>query len=417
MSDCIISVEDISKYYRLGVLGSGSFKTDLQSWWSKQILKKEEEQNIEDANSKDHIWALRNINFKIDEGDCLGIVGKNGSGKSTLLKIISRISSPTTGSIYGRGKITSLLEVGTGFHPELSGRENLFLNGQILGMKKKEILSKFDEIVDFSGIERFIDTPVKRYSSGMYVRLAFSVAAHLNTDVLIVDEVLAVGDSEFQNKCLGKMKDVTTKNGKTILFVSHNLLALANLCNKAICLNKGRLIDEGSAESVISNYLKREKVSKISQFFEEPTSLSGNKFLSIKSVELKPEYINSGIIDTRTALLLDFEFWNLIESDATISVHVTLNQFGGECVLNNISSAITFTKGLIKGSCAIPGGFLNDGHYFISLSFYRNSTELLFEFKEAVTFDVIDYRADKSYFGKWNGAVRPNFPVILNNSF
>jgi lipopolysaccharide transport system ATP-binding protein len=297
MAEIILRVENVSKYYKLGVLGSSSLKKDLQGWWRTNISKNPIAIPIEKKESKDHIWALKDINFEINEGDCLGIVGKNGSGKSTLLKTVSRIVPPTTGSIKGRGKITSLLEVGTGFHPELSGRENLYLNGQILGMSKKEITSKLDEIIDFSGVERFLDTPVKRYSSGMYVRLAFSVAAHLNTDILIVDEVLAVGDSEFQKKCIGKMQDVTQKSGKTILFVSHNLLALENLCNKAICLSKGNLIDSGAAKSVISNYLNKEKVEILEQNFQLTDTYVGNEFIAMHSISLKPQYNDFNIID------------------------------------------------------------------------------------------------------------------------
>src|SRR5690606_31359495 len=216
MGNIVLKAENISKHYRLGVIGSGSLKEDLQSLWKKAFTTIQNNPSNEPLNrdKKNDLWALKDVNFEIMQGDVVGFVGKNGAGKSTILKLLSRITLPTTGSIRGRGRIASLLEVGTGFHGELTGRENIFLNGQILGMNKWEIKSQFDEIVDFSGIEKFLDTPVKRYSSGMYVRLAFAIAAHLDPDILIVDEVLAVGDAEFQKKCLGKMKQVSTENGK-----------------------------------------------------------------------------------------------------------------------------------------------------------------------------------------------------------
>jgi lipopolysaccharide transport system ATP-binding protein len=380
------------------------------------VLKNPIHEPIEKKESKEYIWALNDVSFEINEGDCLGIVGKNGSGKSTLLKTISRIVPPTTGSIKGRGKITSLLEVGTGFHPELSGRENLYLNGQILGMSKKEITSKLDEIIDFSGVERFLDTPVKRYSSGMYVRLAFSVAAHLNTDILIVDEVLAVGDSEFQKKCIGKMQDVTQKSGKTILFVSHNLLALESLCNKAICLSKGNLVDVGDAKSVITNYLNKEKVEVLQQTFDLNDTAVGNEFIQMQSIELLPQYNSFNILDTSTTLLIKFSFLNKLKSDDKISVHVSLYYFGGDCVFETASASSILSEGIINGTCTIPGNFLNDGHYYISLVFLSNGSKELFEFSEILVFDVADYREDKTSFRKWKGAVRPHFPVLLKDT-
>src|SRR6187399_461806 len=243
----IIKIEDISKQYRLGEVGTGSFSHDLNRWWHRVRGKDDPYLKIGEANDRtkkgnsDYVWALKDINFEVQRGEVLGIIGRNGAGKSTLLKILSRTTSPTTGSVKIKGRVASLLEVGTGFHPELSGRENIFLNGAILGMTKKEIKNKFDEIVDFAGVERYIDTPVKRYSSGMYVRLAFGVAAHLEPEILIVDEVLAVGDSEFQKKALGKMKDVSQSQGRTVLFVSHNMLAVKSLCSTGLLMEQGRI--------------------------------------------------------------------------------------------------------------------------------------------------------------------------------
>ena len=256
----VIKVENLSKQYRLGNVGTGSLAHDLNRTWHRVRGKEDPYLKIGEANdrsvkgSSEYVWALQDINFEVKQGEVLGIIGRNGAGKSTLLKILSRTTTPTTGSIKIKGRVASLLEVGTGFHPELTGRENIFLNGAILGMTRQEIKSKFDEIVDFAGVERYIDTPVKRYSSGMYVRLAFGVAAHLEPEILIVDEVLAVGDAEFQKKALGKMKDVSTKDGRTVLFVSHNMSAIKNLCTKGTVLSSGGLTFLGDVSDAIAAY-------------------------------------------------------------------------------------------------------------------------------------------------------------------
>ncbi len=249
MSDTIIRVEDISKRYKLGSIGSGSLRETLGNGLER-LLRRSDHSNGEEKE----FWALKDINFEVKRGEVVGIIGKNGAGKSTLLKVLSRITEPTTGQITLNGRIASLLEVGTGFHPELTGRENIFLNGSILGMTRTEIKSKFDEIVDFSGVEKFLDTPVKHYSSGMYVRLAFAVAAHLEPEILVIDEVLAVGDAEFQQKCLGKMRDVAGQ-GRTVLFVSHNMGAVKSLCTRAIYLQKGQIRTDGEVDEVMGEYM------------------------------------------------------------------------------------------------------------------------------------------------------------------
>jgi ABC-type polysaccharide/polyol phosphate transport system ATPase subunit len=260
MSNIAIKAENLSKAYQLGEIGTGTISRDLERWYARMRGKEDPFLRIGETNdrtskgSSDIVWSLKDINFEIEQGDAVGIIGRNGAGKSTLLKVLSRVTSPTSGRITGKGRIASLLEVGTGFHPELTGRENIYLNGAILGMRKKEITRKFDEIVDFAGVERYIDTPVKRYSSGMYVRLAFAVAAHLEPEILIVDEVLAVGDIEFQKKCLGKMEDVSKNHGRTILFVSHNIQAIKQLCDKSIVLNSGSLIYSGEVDGGIEKY-------------------------------------------------------------------------------------------------------------------------------------------------------------------
>jgi len=264
----VIKVENLSKAYQLGSFGTGTISRDLERFWAKIRGKEDPFLKIGEVNDRtkkgesDIVWSLKDVNFEVEQGDAVGIIGRNGAGKSTLLKILSRVTLPTLGSIKVKGRVASLLEVGTGFHPELSGTENIYLNGAILGMRKAEIKRKFDEIVDFAGVERYIDTPVKRYSSGMYVRLAFAVAAHLESEILIVDEVLAVGDAEFQKKCLGKMGDISKGEGKTVLFVSHNMGSVRQLCDKGILLSNGEIAFNGDAEATIKTYMSNSKVSK-----------------------------------------------------------------------------------------------------------------------------------------------------------
>jgi lipopolysaccharide transport system ATP-binding protein len=450
MSNAIIKAENVSKYYRLGTLGSGRLREDLKEWWGNRMGRRMGSGSIgmspgtalgftDEEEKKDRIWALKEVSFEVERGEVLGFIGKNGAGKSTLLKIISRITRPTTGSIKGNGRIASLLEVGTGFHGELTGRENIFLNGHILGMKKKEIESQFDRIIDFSGVEQFIDTPVKRYSSGMYVRLAFAVAAHLNPEILIVDEVLAVGDAEFQQKCIGKMKEVSLREGRTVLFVSHNMQALRNLCHRAITLQKGMIVDIGDPERVISNYLKKEKVQFLQQEYDDPGSAPGNDAIRIKKVQLIPEFLpGTEVIDIRTPLQVHFEFWCHLgtgagsgvsrrpedvsgpagfgDPDEMADLVVGVHLFGisGDCIFDISSPRSRIGKGIIEGQCRIPGHFLNDGSYYISLVFVKNTTTRLFYFESCLSFDVEDYRDNTAWYGKWIGHVRPGFPVTLH---
>src|SRR5215203_630245 len=261
MSETVIKSEDLGKKYIIGHQGTAGYKTFREQLLQRvhnvysRTKKLVSGQEVLEGDEVEDFWALKDLNFEIKKGDRVGIIGKNGAGKSTLLKVLSRITEPTTGKVFIKGRVASLLEVGTGFHPELTGRENIFLNGAIMGMSRAEIKRKFDEIVDFSGVEKFLDTPVKRYSSGMYVRLAFSVAAHLEPEILVVDEVLAVGDAEFQKKCLGKMQEVSSSEGRTVLFVSHNMPALLNLCNKAILLKSGKFQNMGKADEIVQEYI------------------------------------------------------------------------------------------------------------------------------------------------------------------
>lgn len=289
-----LKAKNISKQYRLGQVGTGTLSHDLNRFWHQIRGKEDPYLKIGEANDRatkgdsDYVWSLRDINFEIEQGDAVGIIGRNGAGKSTLLKLLSKVTKPTTGKIYTNGRIASLLEVGTGFHPEMTGRENVYLNGAILGMTRKEINRKFDEIVDFSGVERYIDTPVKRYSSGMYVRLAFAVAAHLESEILIVDEVLAVGDAEFQKKCLGKMGDVSKGEGRTVLFVSHNMGSIMNLCDKGILMDKGQINKTGNVKDVVKGYLEYNlKTSEIEPNIYKKAYLEKLKFYSDNNTPIK----------------------------------------------------------------------------------------------------------------------------------
>lgn len=278
MKDIILKAENISKQYRLGTVGTGTLSHDLNRWWHQIRGKEDPYLKIGDTNdrstkgSSDYVWALQEINFEVKRGEVLGIIGKNGAGKSTLLKILSKVTAPTTGSIKSRGRIASLLEVGTGFNGELTGRENVFLNGAILGMTKKEITAKLDEIIAFSGCERYIDTPVKRYSSGMTVRLAFAVAAFLEPEILVIDEVLAVGDAEFQKKAIGKMQDISKGEGRTVLFVSHNMAAVKSLCTRGIVMEQGKVVFEGGIVEALEQY-------QLESFFENETLYNGSKII------------------------------------------------------------------------------------------------------------------------------------------
>jgi lipopolysaccharide transport system ATP-binding protein len=292
MNEVILKVENLSKQYRLGKIGTGTLSHDLNRWWHSIRGKEDPYLKIGDVNDRNvkgdsqYVWALKDINFEVKEGEVLGIIGKNGAGKSTLLKVLSRVTSPTTGTIKSKGRIASLLEVGTGFHHEMTGRENIYLNGAILGMTKKEIASKIDEIIAFSGCERYIDTPTKRYSSGMTVRLAFAVAAHLEPEILVVDEVLAVGDAEFQKKAIGKMQDISKTQGRTVLFVSHNMAAVKSLCTKGLVLEHGGITFSGSSDDAINYYLENSyKKSEIK--LSDRIDRKGNKKLIINEIYVK----------------------------------------------------------------------------------------------------------------------------------
>lgn len=415
----VIKVSNLSKQYRLGQVGTGTISHDVNRWWHKIRGKEDPYLKIGESNDRsvkgdsDYVWALKDINFEVKQGEVLGIIGRNGAGKSTLLKILSRTTAPTTGSVKIKGRVASLLEVGTGFHPELSGRDNIFLNGAILGMSRQEIKSKFDEIVDFAGVERYIDTPVKRYSSGMYVRLAFGVAAHLDPEILIVDEVLAVGDAEFQKKALGKMKDVSTKDGRTVLFVSHNMTAIKNLCPQCIFMNNGGIKLIGNTEQVMNTYLSHNTNSSLKQYCDDPALAPGNQAIKMKGIEVIPILANiDDPITIHTPLNIIFEFWNHTE-DIPINLSMHLYTINGECVFNVGTPSINLTQGLHKGVCEIPGNLLNDGIYYVSMMVVGEASYALYNFEEMVEFEVNEKRIGSNWHGKHPGFVRPQLKFTL----
>jgi lipopolysaccharide transport system ATP-binding protein len=408
----VILAEDISKKYIIDHQrknGPSNLKDFVNEKFGKWFSGKKDDSHFAE---KEEFWALRNVNFSIEQGDRIGIVGHNGAGKSTLLKILSRITEPTTGQIKIQGRIASLLEVGTGFHPELTGRENIFLNGAILGMNKNEIRQSFDAIVDFAGVEKFLDTPVKRYSSGMYVRLGFAIAAHLNPEILIVDEVLAVGDTEFQKKCLGKMRDVS-ESGRTLIFVSHNLTAIQALCNKSFYFEKGLLIDQGDTTHIVTTYLSKVSHKVMEKRWDDIEKAPGNDQVRIKRFKLFPEYQdNLSHIDVRTPINFQFEFWNL-EEGANLNLSMHLYTFTGECIFNVGTRSEQLSKGVVTGVCEIPGHFLNDGSYVVSMMIVKDTSTIVYNMEEALVFDIEDYRENVTWYGKWPGYIRPqlNFSI------
>jgi lipopolysaccharide transport system ATP-binding protein len=424
MSETIIEVSKLGKQYRLGLVGTTSLVDDFKRYWAKLQGKDDPTLNIGQSNVLDHkhkksedeyIWALRDINFNVKQGEVLGIIGKNGAGKSTLLKILSKVTAPSTGEIKIKGRIASLLEVGTGFQAELSGRENIFLNGAILGMTRNEIKSKFDEIVDFSGVERYIDTPVKRYSSGMYVRLAFAVAAHLEPEILIIDEVLAVGDVEFQKKCLGKMKDVSQKDGRTVLFVSHNLSAVTNLCDRVIMLDQGKVLMDADAETTVSFYLNNSVQNKSKVRYWEKGSLSapGNEYAKFKKIEIRS--VNEEILYTEP-------FSVYIEVDVLSEfkkVHFSLVIYtvDGICVFNSKSEEVNSTGGIISGECFVNGTLLNEGVYNVRVLLIEDYTKVLVDVIDLISFTISEpQQSSQHWYAKWIGITRPELKWTMHKN-
>lgn len=401
MSKVVIKAEHISKQYRLGLVGTGTVRDDLKRWWYNLRGKEDPFLKIGEANDRsrkgesDYVWSLRDINFEINQGDSVGIIGRNGAGKSTLLKILSQVTQPTTGKIYTKGRIASLLEVGTGFHPEMTGRENIYLNGAILGMRKHEITRKFDEIVAFSGVERYIDTPVKRYSSGMYVRLAFAVAAHLESEILIVDEVLAVGDAEFQKKCLGKMNDVSKGEGRTVLFVSHNLDAVKKLCNKGLLLHNGQLIHDGNIDATLDSYLlnysSNEKQTELN--FEEDES----KEAQILKVALKDKEGNDVLeYFSNQEIYVHITFKNtLLNQGARLNFSI-LDKFENVIFINR--KDLDFT-GTIEWIVQIPSDTIIANQYKIGLVLDIPKIRVLDFPAEKINLSIVNIEQEEFKYG------------------
>lgn len=409
----VIQVSNLSKIYRLGEIGTGTISRDLERWYRMRIRGQEDpflkigETNVSNKKGvSDVVYSLRDINFEVQQGEALGIIGKNGAGKSTLLKILSRVTSPTTGKINIKGRVASLLEIGTGFHPELTGRENIYLNGAILGMRKREITRKLDEIIDFSGVDRYIDTPVKRYSSGMYVRLAFAVAAHLESEIMIIDEVLAVGDAEFQKKCLGKMGDVAHE-GRTVLFVSHNMAAIKDLCKRAILLGQGQISDQGDSKDVIAHYLNVHYKNLLERRWDNPNDAPGNQ--NVRLLYASVDNLSDGTqfnLMVDTPLRLRFRILNQTESNR-LHFNYQLYTADNVCVFNTASVPQTWPRGIVEATCDIPGNLLNDNVYSVSLMVHYQGAEGL-HVPDALVFELEDIdRSAWGWYGEWIGAIRP----------
>ncbi|MEW4925282.1 ABC transporter ATP-binding protein [Algibacter sp. 2305UL17-15] len=417
MSDIILKVENLSKQYRLGLVGADTISDDLKRLWYKVRGKDDPFLKVGDANDRsakqnsDYVWALQDINFEVKQGEVLGIIGKNGAGKSTLLKILSKITRPTTGSIKSRGTVASLLEVGTGFHGELTGKENIYLNGAILGMTKKEVASKIDDIIAFSGCERYIDTPVKRYSSGMSVRLAFAVAAFLEPDILIIDEVLTVGDAEFQKKAIGKMQDISQGEGRTVLFVSHNMAAVKTLCTRAIILEHGKIVFEGETDKAVSYYLKGDATHNNSKVFGAKYE---NTIFNLEKIIIKNtnKDKNKPIVESDEIEIIT----NIIFKNADVSrYHITYHLYNelGEALFSFSHPEINLNKGSNELRCYFPSNFLQSGEYFLSFFIIEDNKKAVFHERDIISFIIVDRARELgAYMGKEPGYIRPVFKWI-----
>lgn len=413
-----IEFENVGKQYRLGLVSTQTLSHDLHRWWTVNVCHKEDPYlRIGETNDRsvkgasDYVWALRDINFKVEQGDVVGIIGRNGAGKSTLLKLLSKVTGPTTGQIRARGRIGSLLEVGTGFHPEMTGRENIFMNGAILGMTKPEIARKLDEIVDFSGCERYLDTPVKRYSSGMMVRLGFAVAAHLDPEILVVDEVLAVGDAEFQKKAIGKMKDVSHGEGRTVLFVSHNMTAIKSLCKTGVLLQNGTLQDIGPVENIVSHYLKGDSAIENHHTWDVPQiKRNGFELLEIGVRKVGGDYSDVMSIDKDVELVIRYRLTRDV-NQMHITYHFKNEQ--GEKIFSSSGSRfipLEHPAGEYEQVCVIPANTLNWGTFAVDLYVIENRKEGLLIENDAITFNLSNKEmAIGSWMGREPGDVTPHF--------
>lgn len=409
----ILKAENISKQYRLGIIGTGTLSHDLNRWWHKvrgkedPYLKVGESNNRNTKGTSEYAWALKEINFEVQQGEVLGIIGKNGAGKSTLLKILSRVTTPTEGEVKTKGRIASLLEVGTGFHPEMTGRENIYLNGAILGMTKAEIKRKEDEIIEFSGCMRYIDTPVKRYSSGMRVRLAFAVAAFLEPDILVVDEVLAVGDAEFQKKAIGKMQDISKGEGRTVLFVSHNMAAVKSLCSRAMVLEHGEIVFKGETDAAVDFYLKLNSSIKIKNFkvFKED-DFDENEFVRPISIGIRMKdksFEDTFHIDKEMEFVI--EFW---KQNTASQIDITLkikDDKGNPLVTipsslcNDLNNSLRQEEKVIY-SLIFPAFFFSASEFYMDILFVKDQRKVIMKLIDAISFNTID---EEKELGTWMG--------------
>lgn len=414
----VIRVENLSKLYDLGQVGTGTVSKDLNRWLARVRGRDDPYAKVGQINDRTKkgrpggsAWALKDVNFTIQQGEVVGIIGRNGAGKSTLLKIISRITTPTTGAVKVKGRIASLLEVGTGFHPEMTGRENIFMNGTLLGMTRKEVQSKLDEIVDFAGVSMYVDTPVKRYSSGMMVRLGFAVAAFLEPEILIVDEVLAVGDAEFQKKAIGRMREVSKGDGRTVLFVSHNMISVKALCSTGLLLKNGQLVDKNSIENIVRQYQEGGIENLTEQTWPSLADAPGSDLVKLKRAavfaEGKP---SSSPIYTTDNVVMEFDFINDspgMNIDVTVDIfddggaHVT--HFGMVCNKENGLGKGTFrTRGIL------PSNLLNTKKYIFSVTFGLNQREVLFTCNEVLAMEVEDAIGTRgNNYSKFPGIIHP----------
>jgi lipopolysaccharide transport system ATP-binding protein len=410
MSDVALRVENLSKMYRIGARrGHLTLRETLTRavTWPFRKLRAAGQEQLRPATH----WALQQVSFTVKRGEVVGIIGRNGAGKSTLFKILSRVTEPTAGRVEGYGRVGSLLEVGTGFHPELTGRENIYLNGVIMGMRKAEIARKFDDIVAFAEVDKFLDTPVKHYSSGMYVRLAFAVAAHLEPEILIVDEVLAVGDAAFQKKCMGKMEGIA-HDGRTVLFVSHNMIALQSLCSRALWLHEGQIVSAGRPGEVVTQYLQASFPTVTERLWSDRDNAPGNAQVRLHSATVHPLHGDTAApITVRTPVVLELQYWNLVP-EAYLNINIQLYNEEGLVVFEAgpISEPIwrPLPAGLFLDVCHIPGQLLNDGLYRVVLQAVNQQGTLLHKEEDILVFhvqDTADFRA--GWFGKWGGVIRP----------
>jgi len=443
MTDIAIRVENLSKLYKIGkaqqrhdtlrdalvdgflpritqiarIRKKDKIRENPSNPWPEE--KKNHPSNPSNPWQKekeDTIWALKDVSFEVQRGEVVGVIGRNGAGKSTLLKILSRITEPTSGRAEIHGRVGSLLEVGTGFHPELTGRENIYLNGAILGMRKTETDRKFDEIVAFAEIEKFMDTPVKRYSSGMYVRLAFAVAAHLEPEILLVDEVLSVGDAAFQKKCLGKVGDVA-REGRTVLYVSHNLIALRSLCPRAMWLDDGELRKDNRSSDVVADYLKLQATKVYGQNWDDPATAPGNETVRLHRVWVEPETGSSDAgIPREAPLTIGIEYWHL---DPTAQLHVTLHVYVEQQIVAFTTASahdpawqeLAQRRGLLRSVCRIPAHFLNTGQHRINVLIVRDRSRPIYTLQDALSFEVVETaQRTGGWFGKEPGVLRPKLP-------